>query len=242
MPTAYIHRFYTKHDPVGKKRYRTCNTCDRVFQESTGNGSLEAHLRVAHAKQYQEWKSLKEAHAASLSSSFSSSSLPMAPPKKRSRTQYTLQQSFLSHNNQSVNSIFAVGFASLSLPLQLLEKEEFINMLIAIRQSTSAVPTRKALRQAQLDVAAEMKNTLINRLRAQCMSHPVTIAIDGWTNVRHDKVNNVIPLCGGRAYYWTSIVNTLHRNTAEWLCSKLIDSFTSLMDKGGDDCSNGSRQ
>jgi hypothetical protein len=113
-----------------------------------------------------------------------------------------------------------------------LEKEEFINMMIAVRQSTAGLPTRKALRISQLDVAQQLHEKVIDRLKAQCVSAPVTIAVDGWTNVRHDKVNNVIPLCAGRAYYWTSIVNTLDRNTAEWLHPRLVESFGSLISKG----------
>jgi hypothetical protein len=45
-------------------------------------------------------------------------------------------------------------------------------------------------------------------------NNPVTLALDGWTNVNHNKVTNLILLCGGRAYYWKSIVNTMEHNTA----------------------------
>ena len=45
-------------------------------------------------------------------------------------------------------------------------------------------------------------------------NNPVTLALDGWTNVNHNKVTNLILLSGGRAYYWKSIVNSLEHNTA----------------------------
>jgi hypothetical protein len=37
------------------------------------------------------------------------------------------------------------------------------------------------------------------KLRA---SAATTVAIDGWTNVQHDKVINVLPVTNGVAYYW----------------------------------------
>jgi hypothetical protein len=45
-------------------------------------------------------------------------------------------------------------------------------------------------------------------------NNPVTLALDGWTNVNHNKVTNLILLSGGRAFYWRSVVNSLEHNTA----------------------------
>jgi hypothetical protein len=36
---------------------------------------------------------------------------------------------------------------------------------------------------------------------------PITIALDGWTNVRSNKVTNILLICSGIAYYYTGIEN-----------------------------------
>jgi hypothetical protein len=253
--TAAVHQFFTTHHQSNPK-YRTCNTCKKKFSFKSGNSSLEHHLQSQHYTQYHQLKALQQANksaagskhednynASSLSSSLSSaeaasasaslSSSFLSSSKKRCFDQYTLHQSFTEQYNKStVLNIFSTTFARLSLPAQILEKQEFIDMLNAYRQSTGAPPKRRALRQAHMDNASCLQQRVINTLRQHSSSAPVTIAIDGWTNVRHDKVTNVIPLCAGRAYYWESIVNTVDRNTAEWLYEKLKVSFDSIQSNG----------
>ena len=63
----------------------------------------------------------------------------------------------------------------------------------------------------------------------------MTIAIDGWTNVRHTKVTNILlltQLSGGVAYYWCSITNTYAANTAVWLESVLTPVLQQLVTLG----------
>lgn len=45
-------------------------------------------------------------------------------------------------------------------------------------------------------------------------NEPVTLALDGWTNVNHHKVTNLILLNQGRAYFWNSVQNDSRHNTA----------------------------
>lgn len=45
-------------------------------------------------------------------------------------------------------------------------------------------------------------------------SEPVTLALDGWTNVNHHKVTNLVLLNQGRAYFWSSVQNDSRHNTA----------------------------
>ena len=58
------------------------------------------------------------------------------------------------------------------------------------------------------------------------------MAIDGWTDVNSSKVTNVVILCGGVAYYWCSIVNSLSHNTAVWLKDSLIRVLTGIREEG----------
>jgi hypothetical protein len=47
---------------------------------------------------------------------------------------------------------------------------------------------------------------------------PVTLALDGWTNVNHHKVTNLVLLNQGRAYFWSSVQNDSRHNTAGTTC------------------------
>lgn len=60
---------------------------------------------------------------------------------------------------------------------------------------------------------------------------PVSVCIDGWTNVKHEKVTNIIPICNNVAYYWTSIVNSSEHNTADWLYDRLEPLLKDLFDR-----------
>ena len=54
---------------------------------------------------------------------------------------------------------------------------------------------------------------VLKKLKSHGVTSPISIAIDGWTNTRHNKVTNLLCLCGGQAYYWCSIVNLYDRNS-----------------------------
>ena len=61
-----------------------------------------------------------------------------------------------------------------------------------------------------------------------------TMAIDGWTNVRHNKVTNVmliVPLLS-QAFYWKTIENESDFNTAEWNTEKLIPIIEEFLKMG----------
>ena len=72
-------------------------------------------------------------------------------------------------------------------------------------------------------MAQQLRDSLVKELQAYCRSSPITIAIDGWSNVNMTKVTNVVLLCDGQAYYWCSIVNSSNHNTAAWLCTALVE-------------------
>lgn len=55
-----------------------------------------------------------------------------------------------------------------------------------------------------------LRQQLIRKL--QYSTAPVSIALDGWTNVRRFKVTNIVIVSAGVAYYWTSIENTIQLN------------------------------
>ena len=61
---------------------------------------------------------------------------------------------------------------------------------------------------------------------------PITIAVDGWTNVRHNKVTNIVPLTGGTAFYWTSITNTKEKNTGVYLANNIKPVVDDMISHG----------
>ena len=80
----------------------------------------------------------------------------------------------------------------------------FIRSLTKYRQAPSAIlPTRKELAGQVFDNVRVMKPIVLGRLRTSAC---VTVGMDGWTNVRHEKVINLVPVANGVAYYWDSVV------------------------------------
>ena len=155
-------------------------------------------------------------------------------PSKRPRTtnQLSITQSFVKVNNDAVRPALAELFARCSWAHHCIESPEFIAALDAYRNSTIRPPTRAGLRHDMLNLAQQMRASVVKQLRAYCRSSPLTIAIDGWTNVRQDKVTNVMILCGGVAFYCCSIVNVVDRNTATWLLKPMIEVLHEIKREG----------
>ena len=59
----------------------------------------------------------------------------------------------------------------------------------------------------------------------------VTLAIDGWTNVRKAKVYNVMLLRGGNAYYYKSIENVVEKNGTAYIVNALDPIIMELLDQ-----------
>ena len=122
-------------------------------------------------------------------------------------------------------------FSCHSLPLRLISSPQYIEHLLLFRQCSSAViPSVWDLAREQDAAFDSIKVKVIQKMTLP--NTHVTIAIDGWTNVRHDKVVNIVPLCRGSAYYWTSVVNSYHSNTAAWQYDHLKPHFEDLLRLG----------
>jgi hypothetical protein len=75
--------------------------------------------------------------------------------------------------------------------------------VIAGKAGVEEVANRRALAARAHGAAMEVKAQVIAKLR---LCRGVTVGVDGWTNVRHDKVLNLCPVGRGVAYYWNSVV------------------------------------
>src|SRR5665213_4482713 len=131
--SAPVHSFFTD----GK-----CMHCTYKPSKSTGATSLETHLLKQHPLAYQELLTLKQ----SQSSASSAPSLSNPPANKKRKQQLSLYESMKTAGNKSLNTTIAIKMACLGLPLQLVDRPEFHDLVAALRSSTDPLPTRKTLR------------------------------------------------------------------------------------------------
>ena len=159
--------------------------------------------------------------------------LSLSPPAKRRCTiQSTLDNEVMRVDNAALLPALALLFARCSWAHQIIEFDELINAAQAIRSSTCPLPDRRQLRAAVISEAQNLRGRVVRQLRIFCRSSPITVAIDGWTNVNTAKVTNVVLICGGEAYYWCSIVNGSHHNTAVWLRDPLVEVLNDIKAQG----------
>ena len=85
--------------------------------------------------------------------------------------------------------------------------------------SLQPLPTRNTLRKLVTAKHAAMKTELVKTIKE--LRAPVSFVLDGWTDVNHNKVTNVLLVARGQAFYWCSINNQTERNTAVWLAAAL---------------------
>jgi hypothetical protein len=203
-------------------KHRRCLHCNtKVFSISTSTEVLARHLKTNHPD------------APPPRRLGASSPLSDDPPAKRLRTtQSTLDSTLHRIDNDAVLPALASLFGHCSWAHRLIELPEFLDAVMALRTSDCYLPTRHTLRAAQLSLAQSLRTRVVRQLRNYCRSSPLTIAIDGWTNVNTSKVTNVVILCGGEAYYWCSIVNSSHHNTALWLRDPLVSVLNNIRAEG----------
>lgn len=144
----------------------------------------------------------------------------------------SLKESIVSISNDNVWLAFAELFALHSIPHRIIDSASFITALNCYRNASIGTPNRHQLRHTQAELAQQLRSDVVSRLRQYCRACPLSIAVDGWTNTRHDKVTNIICLCGGNAYYWCSIVNTHERNTAAWLSEPIKQAMHNIKQQG----------
>lgn len=130
---------------------------------------------------------------------------------------------FASCSQGAVLASFVRWLAVSSIAHNAAVSSECRNFLLALGWSGS-LPSAEALKAERGRQAEELRNTLGSKLAHRT----VTMACDGWTNVRSSKVTNVVVIVDGRAYYWCSIVNAEERNTAEWMAARLLPVILTL--------------
>lgn len=132
-------------------------------------------------------------------------------------------------NENDLYYVLSLFFAKNSLPHSLIEDKYFRNVMETIKKSHTIDVNKKKLREIILLEGKKINDNILNKLGSS--EQPVTMAIDGWTNVRSNKVTNILLISNGISYYYTSIENVNCQNKTEWIVSKLEERIKFLISK-----------
>ena len=205
------------------------------WKKGNGTGTLMQHVQASHRSAFLKHETAaagaaapsddhssvssppvlkrKQHESSAAASTTSASSISSA--KKQRLGVGPLAQAFQTVCDDDVRRKAAIAFAINRIPFRVISDPDFVAFLDAARSSTAKHVNRKALKGATINVEHDMREQIIKRLASS--PDPVAIAFDGWTNVVHSKVTNIVLICGGIAYYWCSITNKTEKNTAEWM-------------------------
>lgn len=202
--------------------------CSESMKSSTSTGNLAKHLVVKHANvRHGDHRTL----LTGLNEHYKGIVDQWSQSRKRPRddsSQTTIQTSFQPLHNAQLHQAIARCFASCSLPHHLADHPDFLAMMAAFRAADTRFPCRQRIAPLVSSERDALYADLVQRLRDQSRKCPVTLAFDGWTNVRHMKVINVVLLCKGVAYYWSSRVSQDGRGEAAVVAAQLSDDLNSL--------------
>ena len=156
--------------------------------------------------------------------------LPLVPdfPSKRTRQSLIDPHLLVPVVKESVAECMADCFAVHSLPMVLADSPVFQRMLYAFRQTLDPPPQRRQVSRQFAERVKAIRPQVLNALR---LGAGITVGIDGWTNVRHEKVVDLVPVSNGVAYYWDSII-LKKRSTAKAQTKPVGDGLQNIMDQG----------
>ena len=232
------------HSDVNDNRF--CTECQFKFSSTSDSAAWLKHWKSFHPKKLEiilqppPTTPTTTTHIDHLSMPSSSSSITTSTSdttplqlisKKRKvsgslfRGQPSVATLFAVAASQGSHATLARLLTITSIGFRIVETEEFKEFLRELGW-TVGLPTRKCLKASMFKQSHELRSNLIRRLA----SKPITVAADGWTNVRQKKVTNVCLLADGVAYYWCSIVNTHEKNDAKWVAARLSIVFHTLIE------------
>lgn len=131
-------------------------------------------------------------------------------------------------DESKIYQLFALAFAKNSLPHSLINDYYFRNAIELLNSNYKI--TKSKLRDAIISEGEKTNNEMLDTLSAS--NQPITLALDGWTNMRSNKVTNILLICSGIAYYYTSIENNKNLNNLEWLVPKITENIELLVKRG----------
>ena len=216
---------------------RFCSECNFKFGAASESAAWYNHWKSFHSNQLADilhssttvsYDSSNDAASSSATceSISSSSSISIPTPKKRKTLgQLTLTKMLGAAVAPKALASLTRFLTRASIGFCVVEMPEFKEFLADLGW-TVGLPTPKSSKLSMLQQSRDLRNRLVQRL----LFKPITVAVDGWTNVKQEKVTNVCLIAGGIAYYWCSIVNTHEKNDAEWVATRLSAVFRTLID------------
>jgi hypothetical protein len=213
------------------KRECTLTGCDStVFAAGSDSATWKKHFASYHPDKLkplvdaQKRKAVDDDASVTEASVLTASSGSSSGKKARlAFDQPTLAEVLQIQRGPAVLGALAVAFADNSIAYAVVETASFRNLLSTLGWRGS-FPSRESLRAAVLDRGQAVRTNIAALLK----NAVVTLAADGWTNVRQQKVTNVVLMVHGKAYYWCSIINNAE-NTAVWLAQQLLPLIHSLI-------------
>jgi len=130
-------------------------------------------------------------------------------------------------NDDSVYTLFSIVFAKKSLPYSLIEDKHFNLAIEMYSKVPNLIMSAYKLKEKTLINGEKIYKDVINNLSKN--KTPITLAIDGWTNVRSNKVTNILLMSNGNANFYSSIENYSSNNKADWLVSQLEIKINELI-------------
>lgn len=205
MTKHKVTAFIRSHFRIdGDKYFCSIGDCKSIYPKSTQITNLKYHIKNKHELIWTKYEQMLE-------------ETKKVPPIIKERP---LQE----------DNIWARTFASNSLPYSLIENKHFTNAISFMCRNGLKLPNKKRLREDIVQEAKTVRNDTISEL-ASC-ENPVTICLDVWTNVRKNKVTNIMAIANTQAYFIGSVENKETNNTAQWLFEQICPIFTELLEKG----------
>lgn len=202
-PKSDVHKYY---NVVNGKYQCNIGECKKEFSEKTSIPSLKDHITKCH----REISNRQENNINNIEI-----------------VNNTVTMTQLEFEQKKICNGFAILFANKSLPHALIDEPDF-RYVIGLLNDKFKI-TKKQLRTAISDIGRSINDDVLNILSVN--EQPITIAIDGWTNVNSNKVTNILLISSGIAYYYSSIVNEHNSNNVEWLVPQLKDKINVLVER-----------
>lgn len=166
----------------------------------------------------------------------SSSLNPIPSSKQTNSRQLTIEDSVFRSSSSKAQENFqdklAIFFAKCRLAYKVFDEKPFRDMITAAQQTNKSIDKwdKRSLKRFEAKKADELRCKLLRKLgQIHCF---VTLAIDGWTNVNHTKVNNIVLVADGIAYFWKSIFNPDSKDTADFIYERVKIEITYLLTQG----------
>jgi hypothetical protein len=203
-----------------------CNakTCNSTILWLGSKTNLIKHLKQ-HNKFYLEYEASIKRKAPE-----EQELVPVAKRQAR-EAQLSIMHSFNNKISQNLQDSMVLAFVMNGWSIRTTECQYFNKFLQQFKdERLVSLPNRHVFRDAMLRKHDSLKQELIKRLK--CSQAPVSLLLDGWTNVNKVKVTNLLLVSRGVAYYWCSINNHTSKNESLWLANSIKPEIESILDNG----------